>query len=170
MSVRVFPFTNRWTRFPFFDSVRLKQRLDTLEHVYSRPFFSSVMAACAITSARLRDGALRSSLSDSHGQELPDVLPEAYYSAAEEALQEDLLHCHDFDHLRGYALMAIASIQDAQIAAMQKYIGQYFAILAINQWHDESCWPQDLQAGEIEERRRMVSYYTSTYSWCLIRC
>jgi hypothetical protein len=95
----------------------------------------------------------------SDGPGLPEVLPETYYSAAEEALPQDLLHCHDFDHLRGYALLAIASIQDAQIPAMQKYIGQYFTILAINQWHDESFWPQGLHSGEIEERRRVVSLF-----------
>lgn len=128
-----------------------------LEHVHNRPFFSSVMAACAITSARLRDGALRPSVLDGH--ELPAVLPETFYSAAEEALPEDLLQCHDFDHLRGYALLAIASIQDAQIPAMQKFIGQYFTILAVNQWHDESSWPHGLNTVEIEERRRVVSTY-----------
>lgn len=130
-----------------------------LEHLHNRPFFSSVMAACAITSARLRDGALRSSIFDGH--ELPEVLPETYYSAAEEALPEDLLQCHDFDHLRGYALLAIASIQDAQIPAMQKFIGQYFTILAVNQWHDESSWPYGLNTVEVEERRRVYwSMYT----------
>ncbi|OIW29300.1 hypothetical protein CONLIGDRAFT_633460 [Coniochaeta ligniaria NRRL 30616] len=145
--------------FPFFDSVRLEQRIGMLEHVHNRAFFSSVMAACAISSARLRDGAIRSSIFD--GQELPEVLPETYYSAAEDALPEDLLHCQDFDHLRGYALLAIASIQDAQIPAMQKYVGQYFTILAVNQWHDESSWTQGLSSGEIEERRRVFwSIYT----------
>ena len=96
------------------------------------------MAACAITSARLRDGALRSSASGSHKS--LEVIPETYYCAAEDVLPGDLLHCRDFDHLRGYALLAVASIQDAQIAAMQKYIGQYFTVLAINKWHDEACW------------------------------
>lgn len=155
-------FADRQSRFPFFDSVRLEQRLGMLEHVHNPAFFSSVMAACAITSARLRDGALRSTMSGS--QQLPDVLPETYYCAAEETLPKDLLHCRDFDHLRGFALMAIASIQDTQIAAMKKYIGQYFTILAINQWHDEACWPQDLQPGEIEERRRVVSPLQLCYS------
>ncbi|KAB5571733.1 hypothetical protein GE09DRAFT_1096654 [Coniochaeta sp. 2T2.1] len=145
--------------FPFFDSVYLEQRIGRLEHVHNRSFFCSVMAACAVTSARLRDGALRSSTSGA--EKSFDIVPETYYCAAEEALPDDLLHCRDFDHLRGYALLALASIQDAQIAAMQKYIGQYFTVLAINNWHDEACWPQDLPIEEIEERRRVYwSMYT----------
>lgn len=110
------------------------------------------MAACALASARLRDGAL-----GSQQDGLLRMPPEAFFAAAEEALPKDLLQCQDFDYLRGYALLALASIQDAKIGAMQMYIGHYFTILSINQWHDESNWPTGLQPVEIEERRRLVS-------------
>jgi hypothetical protein len=36
------------------------------------------------------------------------------------------------------------------------YIGHYFTILAVNQWHDESNWPEHSQLSEMEERRRLV--------------
>ncbi|CAK7208958.1 hypothetical protein SBRCBS47491_000274 [Sporothrix bragantina] len=168
--------------FPFFDPVRLQRRLDLLEHVSNRAFFCSVMAACALASARARDGALSSSngggsvgggsgnmgsggVSASPGSAVSgtsiDMPPEMFYAAAEEALPKDILQCRDFDYLRALALLSIASIQDAKIAVMQKYIGHYFTLLAINQWHDESNWSPGLHATEIEERRRL---YWSTYT------
>ncbi|CAK7206279.1 hypothetical protein SEUCBS139899_009066 [Sporothrix eucalyptigena] len=161
--------------FPFFDPVRLQRRLDLLEHVSNRAFFCSVMAACALASARARDGALSSSnssgnagaggVSASPGSAVSgssiDMPPEMFYAAAEEALPKDILQCRDFDYLRALALLSIASIQDAKIAVMQKYIGHYFTLLAINQWHDEANWSPGLHATEIEERRRLYwSIYT----------
>ncbi|EFW99102.1 c6 zinc finger domain containing protein [Grosmannia clavigera kw1407] len=165
--------------FPFFDPVRVERRLEMLEHVRSRAFFCSVMAACALASARARDGALstdgssaapaststagtpgssRSGCTTTSAVDLPAAV---FLAAAEEALPHDMLQCQDFDYLRGCALLAIASIQDAKIASMHKYIGLYFTLMAVNQWHDEANWPARLHAAEIEERRRLYwSIYT----------
>ncbi|ESA42895.1 hypothetical protein GE21DRAFT_5866 [Neurospora crassa] len=142
--------------FPYFDPVRLEQRLEMLEHCRSRAFFCSVMAACALASARVRDGA------PSGGQDVVGIIPaQMFFAAAEEALPKDLLQSQDFDYLRGIALLALASLQDARIGAMQMYIGHYFTMLAINQWHDESNWPTGLHPTEREERRRLYwSFYT----------
>jgi len=82
-----------------------------------------------------------------------------FFAAAEEALPKDILRSQDFDCLRAYALLALASLQDAKIRAMQMYIGHYFTIVAINQWHDESNWPEHIPTSEKEERRRLVSQY-----------
>ncbi|CAK7265211.1 hypothetical protein SEPCBS119000_001396 [Sporothrix epigloea] len=169
--------------FPFFDPVRLQRRLAQYDHASNRAFFSSVMAACALASARARDGALSSpndrgdvggsssgitagtgvlaSPTSAMGGSPIDVPPEMFYAAAEEALPKDILQCRDFEYLRALALLSIASIQDAKIAVMQKYIGHYFTLLAINQWHDETKWPQGLHPIEVEERRRL---YWSTYT------
>jgi hypothetical protein len=84
--------------------------------------------------------------------------PEMFFAAAEDALPTDILPCRNFDYLRGYALLALASLQDAKIRAMQMYIGHYFTMLAINRWHDERNWPEDMQASEREEWRRLVSH------------
>lgn len=141
----------RGSSFPYFDPVRLDQRLEMLEHCRSRAFFCSVMAACALASARVRDGA------PSGGQDVVGIIPaQMFFAAAEEALPKDLLQSQDFDYLRGIALLALASLQDARIGAMQMYIGHYFTMLAINQWHDESNWPTGLHPTEREERRRLV--------------
>ncbi|KAK3297925.1 uncharacterized protein B0H64DRAFT_134349 [Chaetomium fimeti] len=145
--------------FPFFDPIRLERRLETLEHTRNRAFFCSVMAACALASARIRDGALASSQS---GSEYPPAMsPEMFFAAAEKALPTNILPCRDFDCLRGYALLALASLQDAKIRAMQMYISHYFTMLAINRWHDEWNWPEGIQASEKEEWRRLYwSMYT----------
>ncbi|RQM05804.1 hypothetical protein DH86_00002113, partial [Scytalidium sp. 3C] len=78
-----------------------------------------------------------------------------FYVAAEDVLPSDLLQTQDFGFLRGCALLAIASIQDAKINAMHKHIGIYFTILAIHQWHDEANWPANLSQVEREELRRL---------------
>jgi hypothetical protein len=119
------------------------------------------MAACALSSARIRDGAL--ALSPQVSGDGGAMCPEMFFAAAEEALPTNILQCRDFDFLRGYALLSLASLQDAKIRAMQMYIGHYFTILAINQWHDELNWPEDIDESEREERRRLVSQpYTYT--------
>lgn len=85
------------------------------------------------------------------------MCPEMFFAAAEEGLPRNILQCRDFDHLRGYALLALASLQGAKLRAMQMYLGHYFTVLAINQWHDEANWPEDIGVGEREEWRRLVS-------------
>ncbi|OAA61820.1 Zn(2)-C6 fungal-type DNA-binding domain protein [Niveomyces insectorum RCEF 264] len=171
--------------FPFFDPVHLQRRLDRFEHVNNRGFFCCIMAAGALASARARDGALSSDgpTSASPGSAISgvslgarsgttgggggggggyvDMPPEILFAAAEEALPKDILQCRDFDYLRALALLSLASIQDAKIAVMQKYIGHYFTLLAINQWHDEANWMQELHPIDVEERRRLYwSMYT----------
>jgi hypothetical protein len=113
------------------------------------------MAACALSSARLRDGALVSLPLVS--SDAAAVSPELFFAAAEEALPRNILQCREFDCLRGFALLSLASLQDAKIRQMKMYIGQYFTILTINQWYNESNWPEQLHTSEREEWRRLVS-------------
>jgi hypothetical protein len=113
------------------------------------------MAACALSSARIRDGALAPS--QRRFEDPGAIPPEMFFAAAEEALPKNMLECRDFDFLRGYALLALASLQDAKIRGMRMYLGHYFTTLAINQWHDESNWPENIPTAEKEERRRLVS-------------
>lgn len=132
----------------------MKAQVERGEHATNRALLCSVMAACALATARVRDGALITP----QGRR-PDLLaipPEDYFAAAEDALSPNLLEVHDFNYLRGCALMALASIQDGRIDFMRKYLGYYFTIMAIRQWHDEVNWPTELSPVEKEERRRLV--------------
>ncbi|KAK3938849.1 hypothetical protein QBC46DRAFT_159454 [Diplogelasinospora grovesii] len=122
------------------------------------------MAACALASARVRDGAVISSRRhQTQTAELLAIPAETFYAAAEEALPSDRLQMQpcDFDFLRACGLLAIASIQEGRIDAMQKYIGYYFTMMAVQQGHDEANWPPGLSRVEMEERRRLYwSIYT----------
>ncbi|CAI4220257.1 unnamed protein product [Parascedosporium putredinis] len=101
------------------------------------------MAACALASSRVRDGALVSP--ERYTTDLLILPPEDFYAAAEDALPADPIDAHDFNY----------------IEQMRKYIGTYFTILSIRQWHDETNWPSGLSAIEREEMRRLYwSIYT----------
>ena len=141
-------------RFPLFDGETVKAQVAKGEHTCKRPLFCSVMAACAVASARVRDGSLITP--ESQRPYLLGIPPEDYFAAAEDALPPNLLEVHDFHYLRGCALMALASIQDGRIDCMRKYLGHYFTIMAIRRWHDEMNWPAALTPVEKEERRRLV--------------
>lgn len=143
--------------FPLFDRNNTDERLARLEQASSSSFFCSIMAACALASARVRDRAAVSRGNQTH--ELLTIPAETFYVAAEDVLPSDLLQTQDFGFLRGCALLAIASIQDAKINAMHKHIGIYFTILAIHQWHDEANWPANLSQVEREELRRLVGQF-----------
>ncbi|KAH8890358.1 hypothetical protein GQ53DRAFT_867242 [Thozetella sp. PMI_491] len=119
--------------FPLFDRTDADQRLAGMEQARSSSFFCSIMAACALASARVRDGALISA--NQRRRTLLSIPSETFYAAARHVLPQDLLQAQEFDFLRGCALLAIASIQDGKINAMHKYIGIYFTIMATNQWH-----------------------------------
>ncbi|GAM91135.1 hypothetical protein ANO11243_091820 [Dothideomycetidae sp. 11243] len=116
------------------------------------------MAACALASARARDGAVTLGSRASSDTDLP---PEIFFAAAEESLPRSLIGCNSVDYLRGFALLTLASLQDAKISAMQMYLGNYFTLISMNQWQDEVHWPSDLQPAEIEDFRVLFwSMYT----------
>ncbi|CAI4220154.1 unnamed protein product [Parascedosporium putredinis] len=121
--------------FPFFDRDTLESSVAAGEHTRNRAFFCSTMAACALASSRVRDGALVSP--ERYTTDLLILPPEDFYAAAEDALPADPIDAHDFNY------------------QMRKYIGTYFTILSIRQWHDETNWPSGLSAIEREEMRRL---------------
>jgi hypothetical protein len=111
------------------------------------------MAACGLASARARDGAQTFT---SPGY-IDSETPELYLAAAREGLPKDLMNCRDLDSLRAHALLALASLQDAKVSELHMYIGLYFTIISINQWHDEAHWDPELLLADKEELRTLVS-------------
>ncbi|KAK0713347.1 hypothetical protein B0T26DRAFT_677694 [Lasiosphaeria miniovina] len=123
------------------------------------------MGACAPASARVRDGAVISSKrNQTRMAELLAIPAETFYAAAQETPPSDLLQTcgrtRDLEFLRAAGLLPIASIQEGKIDAMQKCIGYYFAMVAIQNGHDEQSWPRDLTRVELEERRLYWPIYT----------
>lgn len=129
------------------------------------------MAASALASARVRDGA--TVLEPGRGDHLDvfSIPAETFYTAAQDVLRScDFLQTQDFGLLRGCALLAIASIQDGKIDAMHHFVGVYFTLAAIHHWHDEANWPSGMLPAEQEERRRLVSTisFPGVRAWCAV--
>lgn len=152
--------------FPFFDRNNLEKRLVAQDQNHDRGFFCSVMAACALASARVRDGALASATTPP--ADLLAVAPETFFAAAQDTFSTTMIGVPNFDNLRACALLSIACIQNLEIEAMHMYIGHYFTMMATWSWHDEANWPKELASVELEERRRLVSFkHVYQTSWLM---
>ncbi|KAH7088397.1 hypothetical protein FB567DRAFT_524321 [Paraphoma chrysanthemicola] len=145
--------------FPLFHQPTLLQKVRDQDYLKDRGFFASIMAVCALASARGRDGALHGS--EQHATYNHIATSEIFYAAAKETLPDDLTIGHNFSYMRACALLAITSIQYGDIKALQLHLGYYFTLADIHKFHDESCWPKDITNVEVEERRRL---YWSTYT------
>lgn len=132
----------------------LLQNVRNQEYLRNRGFFGSLMAACALASARERDGALHESIT-----RMPSVatIPsETFFAAAKDALPNDLVGPYEFDNMRACALLSLTSIQYGDIEAMRLYLGHYFTLAGIHRCDDEAYWPKNITNIEVEERRRLV--------------
>lgn len=145
--------------FPLFHHSTLLHNVREQKYLRNRGCFVSVMGACALASARQRDGALHTT-----DRGLLDTIPiasETFYAAVVDCLPKDLTLAQGFDFLRACALLCITSIQYGDIPAMQLYLGHYFTLVSITKFQDETCWPKETSSTEIEERRRLYwSMYT----------
>lgn len=110
------------------------------------------MAACALASARVRDGALFSVQST----DLSQPPSEMFFNAAKDLIPKDLGNAKGTSFMRACALLAITSIQNGQIRSMQQYLGYYHTLMAMDGRYDEKLWPKELTPIEKEERRRLV--------------
>jgi hypothetical protein len=146
-------------RFPFFHKPTFLRRVSRGEYNTDRFFFASTMAACALASARARDGAVISSRLKS--ADLKDPTSQVFHDAARAALPIDLITEQQHDCLRAQALLALTAIQNGQIRIMHQQLGRYHALVAMDGLHDENHWPSDIGVVETEERRRIFwSMYT----------
>ena len=61
-----------------------------------------------------------------------------------------------FDDARTAYLLAILGLQNGDYELLQTMMGRYLALSAVLHLHDESSWPDDLTALQIQERRVLV--------------
>lgn len=153
--------------YPLFHGPTLWERIRKRHQLVDRGFFASVMAACALAAARVRDGAIGKRYNFS---ETPEKSSEIFFAAAQDCVLKDLSRAQDFGYMRACALLALTAIQYGQIKTMHQYIGTYSTLSAMHHFHDESHWPQDTSVVEKEERRRLFwSMYTldiySSITW-----
>lgn len=117
-----------------------------------RGFSASVMAACALAAARARDGALGPRVDY---KESPEKVSEIFFTDASSAVFQDSPDTEGIGFLRACAMLALASIQYGQIGSTQKYLGRFWALAGIQNFHDEDQWPKNISVIEVEERRRL---------------
>ena len=123
-----------------------------------RAFFATVMSACAVASARIRDGAYT---------QLPNPPPlpqeaavtdsETFYEAAVRAIPADLSVAYSFNYKRAKSLLSEVAIQYGHSRTFCAHLGDYLTMCGIDGFHNESRWPSGLTEIDIQERRRLVS-------------
>lgn len=144
--------------YPLFHGPTLWERLKKRHHLMDRGFFASVMAACALAAARVRDGALGER---QDGTESPEKSSEVFYAAAQEAIPKELSRTTDMHTMRACALLALTSIQYGHVSMMHQHLGTYMTLCSMQGFHDEKHWPENISVVEKEERRRLFwSMYT----------
>ncbi|GAB7345564.1 hypothetical protein MBLNU457_3872t1 [Dothideomycetes sp. NU457] len=156
--------------YPLFHEADFRARVRDREHLSDRGLFASVMGACALASARLRDGALPKYPSEhlSH----PQVSSEVFFTAARDAFQKDLADNVGFEYLRACVLLALTSIQWGHIGSMQQYMGMFFTMATMQRLYDERFWENGLSPGDLEIRRRIYwcAYSLDVYSTTIWNC
>jgi len=128
------------------------------------------MGACAVASARLRDGALPKYSSERLAH--PQVSSEVFFTAARDAFQKDLADNEGFEYLRACVLLALTSIQWGHIGSMQQYMGMFFTIATMQRLYDERFWGDNVPPHELEIRRRVYwcAYSLDVYSATIWNC
>jgi hypothetical protein len=121
-----------------------------------RAFFCTIMAMCALSSARIRDGALYSNRWNPRSFIEPNS--DAFFTAAERALPKDSSAADELDYLRATAFLALSALQNNQTKKMHYYLGFYGMLVKCGLLHDEKFWKMPMNTIEKEERRRLVGY------------
>jgi hypothetical protein len=120
-----------------------------------RAFFTTIMAMCALSSARVRDGALYSNRWNSRSFTEPNS--DTFFVAAERALPKDSSAADELDYLRATAFLTLSALQNNQTKKMHYYLGFYGMLVKCGLLHDEKYWKISMNMIEKEERRRLVS-------------
>lgn len=159
--------------YPLLEQENVKERLRNRDHLNDKGFFATVMAACALTSARVRDGAYSGYISDDLRK--PETSSEIFFTAAKECLKNDYARigtAHVVEHIKAYSLLALTSIQYGSRVDVQQYLGKGFTLAAMYRFYDEKSWPSDLKESQRETYRRVywATYMLDVYSAVVWNC
>ena len=143
--------------FPLIHQPTYLRRIARAEYTSDRHLFSTTMALCALVSARVQDQALFNTSYDM--EELTKVPCETFYEAAVQASADVTTETstQNLDLLRTCALLSLTAVQCGKIRDMQRFLGRYHTLVAMDRLQDESNWPAGIGIVETEERRRLVS-------------
>jgi Fungal specific transcription factor domain len=129
------------------------------EYLTNQSFSAAILALCALSSARARDGALYSDALNPESFE--NLLAELYFTAAKEVIQGEknmMPPREGLDWMRACALLALYGIQIGKESIAYHYLGVYHNLVSIHGLHDEKNWPNHIGIVETELRRRLVSF------------
>jgi hypothetical protein len=149
--------TSLMSRYPYFHWPTFWAQVQQGLYRNDRAFSAAVMAACAMSSARIRDGAF-----DRFPN--PPVFPidtavslsEEFYRAAIRAIPVDLSVATEFNYKRAKALLCAVAIQFGYARTFSAHLGDYMTMCGIDGFHNEVRWPTGLSPIDIQERRRLV--------------
>lgn len=145
--------------FPLFHRPSLLRKIASGEHLRNRALFTAVASTCALSSARIRDGAVYTPQGDMNA--LTETSSEYFFAAAEEALPKTAALTQEFEYMQACMLLSVTSIQYGNSVKARYYLNLYHAFVAVGMLHDEEEWPHGLSPVETEERRRLFwSAYT----------
>ena len=141
--------------FPLFHRPTFLRKVSRGEYTSDRRLFSVTMAVCALASARVRDGAVFNPKWNT--AELLQTQSETFYEITLNECQSPVvMDRSDLNVLKTYALLALVAIQYGNAREMQRHLGIYLALVAMDGLHNESNWPKNIGIVEVEERRRLV--------------
>lgn len=130
------------------------RRTTNREYLTDHAFFADIMAVCALSSARVRDGALFPGRWEPEYFQTPPS--ELFFAAAKDSIPQDLSAMQGLDWLRTCGLLALYGIQVGKINVMHQYLGLYHSLIDMDGLHDEKNWPKGIGIVETELRRRHV--------------
>ncbi|KAB8337296.1 hypothetical protein FH972_021597 [Carpinus fangiana] len=143
--------------FPLFHRASIVRRVARAEFNTSKPFYAVVMAICALSAARVKDGALFSG--HWNLETLSRVSSATFFDAAEVAVPKNIDALEQFEYMRTVAMLSLISLQTGYIERMHFYMGIYNTFIKVKHWHEESKWPDGISVIERQERRRLF--------WCM---
>lgn len=145
-------------RYPYFHWPTFWLQVQQGLYRSDRAFSAAVMAACAMASSRIRDGAFdRFPNPPVFPIETAVSLSEEFYRAAIRAIPVDLSVATEFNYKRAKALLCAVAIQFGYARTFSAHLGDYMTMCSIDGFHHENRWPAGLNAIDIQERRRLVS-------------
>jgi len=133
----------------------MHRRVSNYDYYHDRAFYASLMALCALTSARIRDSAIYSFRWRLDSLKQP--LAETFFDAAQNAMPSlaELSQARSFEYSRACFLLAMTSLQFGKPDATNYWLGIEHSLHAAVGLHDERNWPTLLDPVEVEERRRL---------------
>ena len=144
---------------PLFHRPTLWERVRRREYLVDHRLFASIMGVCALAMTQSSKEALADHpTSSKYGSQWSSNI---FHVAAADAVPRSLDKTQDLGYLQACGLLAVAAIRCGQVHLMHQYLGHFSLMSAIQHFHDELHWPEDLSLVEKEERRCL---YWSMYN------